>query len=77
MPEKEQCLDFGNFVFSYGRFHNNFVNKLIHIVFIPVITISGGALVGLHGPYFEFPAGVPIIGQYMFCQCLTTEIRPH
>ena len=62
---EEGCIDFGYFLYNYGRFHNNSINRLIHLIFIPVITVSGGAMVGIKGPYIEFESDLPFIGQFM------------
>ena len=68
---EEGCIDFGYFLFNYGRFHNNKVNKLIHFIFIPIITVSGGALVSYKLPWIEFESGVPLIGKYLDQQHLS------
>ena len=34
------CADLNYMVFNYGKFHNNLVNQLIHIVFIPIIVFT-------------------------------------
>ncbi len=33
-------FDFGQFYFSYAKYHSNEVNKLIHIIFIPTIMFT-------------------------------------
>ena len=37
---KENLNKFQHYFYDYGRFHNNIVNILIHIIFVPTITIS-------------------------------------
>ena len=65
IPEKDGCIDFGYFLFNYGRFHNNFWNRVIHFLFIPVITTSGGVLWALYMPNIEFGFEVPIVGKFL------------
>ena len=35
--DKEKCVDLNYMVFTYGKFHNNFVNQIIHVIFVPII----------------------------------------
>ena len=35
--EKEKCIDMNYMVYQYGIYHNDKVNQLIHIVFVPII----------------------------------------
>ena len=44
MPTKEEenCLSFNKFYYNYARFHDHPINKLIHIVWIPIITFTVG-----------------------------------
>ena len=61
--EEQGCIDFGYFLYNYGRFHNNFYNRLIHFIFIPLITLSGGFwAAAVYLPWFEFENEIPVIG---------------
>ena len=43
MPvDDKECLSFDNFFYNYGRFHNNPINKLIHVIFVPLIVLTLG-----------------------------------
>jgi uncharacterized membrane protein YGL010W len=47
---------FQKYFYDYGRYHDNFINVLIHIVFIPIITLSTDKLVGYFATeYYKFP----------------------
>ena len=46
--EDPGCVDFTTMVFTYGCYHGNIVNKLIHMFGIPVIVYSLFPLI-LHG----------------------------
>ena len=46
MGKKDQeCLSFDNLLYNYWRYHNNTVNCLIHIVFIPWIYYTFGIMI--------------------------------
>jgi uncharacterized membrane protein YGL010W len=42
LPEEEAFLSFDTIYYNYARFHSHPVNKLLHILFIPVITWTLG-----------------------------------
>ena len=34
-------INLGEFVFNYARFHNDKTNKILHLIFIPMILLTG------------------------------------
>ena len=54
------CINFGFFVYNYGRFHNNYWNRVIHFVFVPLIAWSIGGFCAVKGAYFEFEDVIPL-----------------
>ena len=42
--EEKGCVDFPSLIFTYGCYHNNPVNKLIHLFGIPIIVYCIGVL---------------------------------
>ena len=42
MPTEDSCLSFNKFYYNYARFHDHPTNKLIHIVWIPILTFTAG-----------------------------------
>jgi uncharacterized membrane protein YGL010W len=45
--EDKPCLSFDKFYYNYARFHDNWLNKIIHIIWIPVITFTLGVFLAL------------------------------
>lgn len=37
---------FQQYFYDYGRFHNTLMNVMIHIVFVPIITVTLGLIIG-------------------------------
>ena len=55
-------LDFGQFYFSYAKYHYNDVNKIIHVIFIPTILFSAFGLLhyGVNWGRLDLLAGTSI-----------------
>ncbi len=46
--EKNPNLNkFQRFFYNYGRYHYNFTNIIIHIIFVPIITVTLDKMIGL------------------------------
>ena len=58
----QQCIDFNYMVFTYGKFHNNFVNQFIHVVFVPIISYTFYAQFAAVLPFYELPYTIPLLG---------------
>jgi uncharacterized membrane protein YGL010W len=43
------------FFYEYGRFHYDFINIIIHIIFVPIITISFDRMAGILGEKYNLP----------------------
>ena len=54
--EDQSCLNFDKFYYDYARFHDHWANKLIHVVWVPIITWTLGFFLALIHPI------VPYIG---------------
>ena len=52
--KEEECLSFDTFFYNYGRYHNNTINKLIHLFCIPAIMVTLGIIVCHYTPTSEF-----------------------
>ena len=46
---KKNLNKFQMFFYEYGRYYFNFINILIHIIFVPIITLSFDRMVGILG----------------------------
>ena len=54
--EDQPCMSFDKFYYNYARFHDNWLNKIIHIVWIPIITWTLGVFLALvPGTYGNLP----------------------
>ena len=51
--DDEKCMSFDRAFYNYGRFHNNPINKAIHMVFIPVIILTFGVFTCHWSPIVE------------------------
>ena len=60
--DKDKCVDLNFMVFNYGKFHNNKVNQIIHIVFVPIIIFTWYVQMCIIFPYREFDYDVPFFG---------------
>ena len=60
--EKDKCVDLNDMVFNYGKFHNNFVNQLIHLIFVPLILYTWYIMMCDLGPTFELGLDIPFFG---------------
>ena len=38
--EAQKCLDLNYMVFTYGKYHNDAINQLIHVIFVPIIVFT-------------------------------------
>ena len=38
--EAKKCLDLNYMVFTYGKYHNDAINQLIHVIFVPIIVFT-------------------------------------
>ena len=70
----DNALELGQFYFNYARYHYNPVNKMIHMIFIPVLVFTIFAM-GHHGFQIKFRlAGEDII--FDLGLLLTTVVIP-
>ena len=60
--EDAVCVDMNYMIFNYGKFHNNFVNQVIHIICVPLILYSWYIMLSFIAPYYELGAEVTILG---------------
>ena len=58
----QKCVDLNFMVFNYGRFHNNVINQLIHIIFVPVILYTWYISMSTIGPFFQLSSNVAFFG---------------
>ena len=56
---------FINFVYEYSRFHNNIINKLIHIVFVPMIWCTAEMFLLEYTPTHKLPFYIPGISDIL------------
>ena len=68
--QKDKCVDLNYMIFNYGKFHNNHINQLIHIVCVPVILYSYYVMLSLLCPYWQLSFSVPIFGDRIGCGVL-------
>ena len=47
----QKCVDLNFMVYNYGRFHNNVINQMIHIIFVPVILYTFYIGISTIGPF--------------------------
>ena len=55
------CADLNYMVFNYGKFHNNLVNQLIHIIFVPIIVYTAYVMI-CYTTEFDNTLNIPIFG---------------
>ena len=48
--KKAPVMDLDYFLFNYGRFHDDFYNKAIHLIFVPLIQFTVLILLSKHFP---------------------------
>ena len=60
--DKEKCVDLNFMVYTYGKFHNNKINQIIHIIFVPIILYTWYVQMCIIAPYYEFSFDVPFFG---------------
>ena len=58
----QQCFDLNYMVFTYGKYHNNVVNQLIHTVFVPIIIYTWYVQMCLIAPYLQLSVDLPVFG---------------
>ena len=66
--DEDTCLNFDKFYFNYARFHDNWANKLIHIIWVPILTWTIGVFMALA------PLPAPIYGILPWIGTLITTI---
>ena len=59
--EPEKCADLNYMVFNYGKFHNNLVNQIIHIIFVPMIVYTW-IVQACYITSYQLPAEIPLLG---------------
>ena len=55
-----KCVDFTYIMYEYGRFHNNWVNQLIHLIFVPIIIYTLNMMVQHYVTSFHMPFKMPL-----------------
>ena len=65
-PEKG-VFNFFYFVFNYGRYHNNTVNQLLHVVFVPTIQFTLFIILNHYGHHVSLPFLEPVIAGGSVC----------
>lgn len=65
-PEKG-VFNFFYFVFNYGRYHNNTVNQLLHVVFVPTIQFTLFIILNHYGHHVALPCLEPVIAGGSIC----------
>mmetsp|Transcript_12372 Transcript_12372/g.15779 ORF Transcript_12372/g.15779 Transcript_12372/m.15779 type:complete len:192 (+) Transcript_12372:11-586(+) len=60
--DMDKCVDLNFMVFNYGKFHNNFVNQVIHIVFVPIILYTWYVQMCHVAPSYDLGFAVPLFG---------------
>lgn len=63
--EKKGILSFDYFLYNYGRYHNDKVNQILHLIFIPQIQGTLMFLLCHWWPWFEGFNPVPYTGPNM------------
>ncbi|KAL9179024.1 hypothetical protein ACHAXT_000066 [Thalassiosira profunda] len=58
---------FDDMIYNYGRFHNNRTNRLIHLVFIPIIQFTLFILGALHGHSARVPCLEGVVPRGIIC----------
>ena len=66
---KKNLNKFQVFFYEYGRFHFNLVNIIIHIIFVPIITITFDRIAGILGERNGYPFN-PFFVLYAITTCL-------
>ena len=60
--DKEKCIDMTYMVFNYGKFHNNVVNQVIHVIFVPIIVYTWYVMMCHLIPPLMLGFDIPIFG---------------
>ena len=68
--QKDKCVDLNFMVFNYGKFHDNGINQLIHIICVPLLMYSWYVMLSLLAPYWQLDFSLPIIGDRIGCGIL-------
>lgn len=55
-----KCVDFTYIMYEYGRFHNNWINQLIHLIFVPIIIYTLNMIVQHYVTTFNLPFEMPL-----------------
>lgn len=50
------------FLFNYGKYHNNAVNQIIHVIFIPTILFTLFVMLCHSMPWITLDFKLPLIG---------------
>ena len=50
------------FLFNYGKYHNNAVNQIIHVIFIPTILFTLFVMLCHSMPWITLGFKLPLIG---------------
>ena len=64
---QDKCVDLNFMVFNYGKFHNNKVNQIIHIICVPLILYSWYVMLSLIAPFYQLDANYPLVGDKIGC----------
>ena len=56
---------FQNFVFEYARFHSDAINKVIHILFVPMIWFTAELLLLEYLPVYKVPNYIPFFSEVL------------
>ena len=60
--EAKKCLDLNYMVFTYGKYHNDGINQLIHVIFVPIIIYTWYVQMCHLAPYIQLPFDLPVFG---------------
>ena len=58
----DKCVDLNYMVYNYGRFHNNKINQIIHLIFVPIIIYTWYVMMCDWWPEVKLGFDVPIFG---------------
>jgi uncharacterized membrane protein YGL010W len=60
--KKEGVMSMKYFLFNYGKYHNNSVNQIIHVIFIPTILFTLFVMLCHSMPWITLDFKLPLIG---------------
>lgn len=60
--KKEGVMSMKYFLFNYGRYHNNPVNQILHVIFIPTILFTLFVIFCHYMPWITLGFNLPLIG---------------